>query len=153
VSAEGGNINILSFHSLTGVGYKQAKSSNFASIAEYLSETELDFFCCDANEPKIDHPDISKIEFWNNGDRGKFPSLIFGENKVHQLEDSYRCQNNTPDRPAVSYITGKTNRRYDMIFNSKQWRVESLQYLYQESLEASSDHALVVGKFVRKNIQ
>ncbi len=47
-------INVLNFHSLTGVGYKRGKSSQFASIAEYLNQYDIDFFCCHANEAKTD---------------------------------------------------------------------------------------------------
>jgi len=140
-------VNILNFHSLTGVGYKRAKSSNFASIAEYLNINELDFFCCDANEPKTDDFEISYLEFWDNGDKGRYPSLIFGENKVHNLKDSFRYIKEPSDKLPISYKTGKTYRRYDMIFNSGNWKVESLEYKYNESIEASSDHALVIGKF------
>lgn len=141
------NINILNFHSLTGVGYKKSKASNFASIAEYLEKNNLDFFCCDANEPKTDSFQIENLEFWDNGNKGKYPSLIFGVNKVHDLDDSvYSIVDKTTELP-ISYKTGKTFRRYDLIFKSKKWAVKKLEYMYKEGIEATSDHALVKGKY------
>ena len=140
-------VKVLNFHSLTGVGYKQGKSSNFASIAEYLNDNELDFFCCDANEPKADSFDVNQLEFWNNGDKGKFPSLIFGKNRVHDLRDSLHSVKDQFENLPVSYKTGKTFRRYDMIFHSNNWEVESLEYKYNDSINATSDHALVLGEY------
>jgi hypothetical protein len=63
---DGRMLSILNFHSLTGVDYKKAKFSNFATIAEYIVENpELDFFICDANEPKTDGLDDEKLAFRN----------------------------------------------------------------------------------------
>lgn len=144
-------IKVLNFHSLTGVGYKAGKSSNFATIAEYLNENDIDFFCCDANEPRTDSFDIEKLEFWDNGDKGKYPSLIFGKNKAHNLNDSlYSIKEGFQELP-VSYKTGPTFRRYDFIFNSENWIVDSLDYLYDLSRKATSDHALVIGKYIKNS--
>ncbi|KGE88590.1 MAG: hypothetical protein ACE362_08360 [Phaeodactylibacter xiamenensis] len=140
-------IKILSFHSLTGVDYKRGKSSQFASIAEYLMENEVDFFCCDANEPRTDSFELSELEFWDNGDKGKFPSLIFGTEKVHKLTDSIQSIKHELTELPVSYKTGKTFRRYDFIYRSEKWIVKKLEYLYEEALEATSDHALVLGTY------
>jgi endonuclease/exonuclease/phosphatase family metal-dependent hydrolase len=56
------------------------------------------------------------------------------------------------DRPggplALSYIRGNylkmTESRYDFIYVSPEFRVESVEYLYEESVNAGSDHALVL---------
>lgn len=40
-------IRAINFHSLTGVGYKHGKASNFASIANYMAEGNVDIFSCD----------------------------------------------------------------------------------------------------------
>lgn len=45
VNMSGQTIQSLNFHSLTGVDYYKAKSSNFASIADFLHSEDLDFFC------------------------------------------------------------------------------------------------------------
>lgn len=147
----GEEIHILSFHSLTGVGYKRGKSSQFASIAEYLYDNKVDFFCCDANEPSNDSFEISELEFWDNGDKGKYPSLLFGEEKVHRLEDSlYSVKDRLTELP-ISHRTGKTLRRYDFIYKSRDWKVEKLEYDYDGGVEATSDHALVIGNYMAVN--
>lgn len=142
-------VQILNFHSLTGVGYKKAKSSNFASIAEFLhDENNLDFFCCDANEPKVDSFEIEKLEFWNKGKPSV--SLIFSSNKVHMLKDPVKSKRDQFDKLPYSYKTGKTFRRYDYIFKSEKWITKKITYLYDESIQASSDHAMVIGKFTKR---
>ena len=140
-------VSILNFHSLTGVGYKNAKGSNFASIAEFLQKTDdLDFFCCDANEPKTDSFNLDELEFWDPKGRGKYASLIFGNNKVHKLVDPVVSENIFKELP-VSYYTAGTPRRYDYIFKASKWKTESLNFYYEDSKNASSDHSIVVGVF------
>ena len=141
------SVSILNFHSLTGVGYKNAKGSNFASIAEFLQKkTDLDFFCCDANEPRTDSFISDEIEFWDAKGRGKFASLIFGNNKVHHLVDPVKTDKIFEELP-VSYYTGGNPRRYDYIFKSPTWITEGFNFYYKDSIKASSDHAMVVGSF------
>jgi hypothetical protein len=149
------DVSILNFHSLTGVDYKKAKSSNFASIADFIAEHSgrLDFFTCDANEPKTDSLDDEKIEFWDNRDKGYNAGLIFGKNKVHSLDDAYKVhiEKNKLDISAsplaVSHINGGSRRRYDYIYCSTDWNVHLVEYPYEESVNASSDHSMVIGDF------
>jgi hypothetical protein len=84
-------VNVLGFHSLTGVDYKKAKSAQFYSIAEFIEKNNLDFLCFDANEPKKDAYNSECLEFFDQkGDKGKAASLILGANKIHPLNDSFR---------------------------------------------------------------
>ena len=148
-------VKTLNFHSLTGVDYKKAKSSNFASIADFLHQEKdnIDFFCCDANEPKIDSLHEPDLEFWDNKDKGKNAELLFGQNKVHGLVDSFRTHlinngiTNTSNPLAISHKTGPNGRRYDFIYNSKKWNITSVEYLYQDSIKATSDHSIVIGNY------
>jgi len=143
---------ILNFHSLTGVGYKNAKGSNFASIAEFLHlNNDLDFFCCDANEPKIDSFDSDKLEFWEHKGRGRFASLIFGGNKVHHLNDTVTSNTKIFKELPVSYYARKVARRYDHIYKSDRWNTKELRYDYDNSKLASSDHSIIIGDFEQKN--
>lgn len=155
IVADGRSIKALTFHSLTGVGYKNAKSSNFATIADYLQrDVELDFMCFDANEPKIDALEIENVEFWQtNGDRGRKAELILGARKVHPLRDAFRShaeRGNSRESTAlpVTHLTRGVPRRYDYIFASPKWRVERITHPLEESLAASSDHSVVVADFV-----
>ena len=56
-----------------------------------------------------------------------------------------------PDGPlAVSYIRGNkrkyTPSRYDFIYATKDIGVINVKYLYDEAIEAGSDHALVLAE-------
>ena len=140
-------VSILNFHSLTGVSYKNAKGSNFASIAEFLQKTDdLDFFCCDANEPKTDSFNLDELEFWQPKGRGKYASLIFGNNSVHELTDPVKTENIFKELP-VSYYSAGIARRYDYIYKAFKWKTEGINFYYEDSKNASSDHSIVVGVF------
>jgi hypothetical protein len=147
-------IGVLNFHSLTGKSYKNAKASNFASIASFIhdQESKIDFMCFDANEPFRDYQDWSKVEYYDNGDKGKNASLILGQNRVHGLHDALRSHHENKkiiieDEPLMK--SHKT-KRFDYIFHSPKWHVDSIDYPMAESLKATSDHSLVNGIF--KNI-
>ena len=140
------SISLLNFHSITGVGYNKAKGANFASIAEFLHETvDLDFFCCDANEPQVDSFDVNDVKFWNPN--SKEASLIFGKEKVHHLKDPVQTDIMLFETLPFSHITGMNKRRYDFIYRSDRWSTNRLDFYYDESIEATSDHAMVVGQF------
>ena len=148
------DISVLNFHSLTGVDYKKAKSSNFASLADFIHDQELDFFTCDANEPKTDSLEDKETEFFDNRDKGRNASLIFGKDKVHSMSDAFKTHIRNTDGNArlsplaVSHVISKRfKRRYDHIYNSDRWTVNDVQYPYEESIEASSDHSAVIGNF------
>lgn len=151
-------VRVAAFHSLTGVGYKKAKASNFAAIADFLSHnTDIDFVCCDANEPMVDSVDLAKREFWaKNGDKGKMASFILGPDAVHGLSDSLVVsltnkgghEDRNPLR--VSHRTRNIPRRYDHILHSDRWGVESVEYDYDGAIAASSDHAAVIADFLLK---
>ncbi len=145
------SVSLLNFHSITGVGYKKAKGANFASIAEFLHEcVDLDFFCCDANEPQLDSFDVDEMKFWKTN--SKEASLIFGKNKVHHLTDPVQTDTLLFETLPFSHITGKNPRRYDYIYRSDRWTTRSFNYYYSESIEATSDHAMVVGVFSRADV-
>lgn len=161
---------VICFHSLTGVGYLRAKSAQFTVLAEYLS-TNHDLstvLCCDLNEPKIDHVDQSRLEFFDQkGDQGKAASYILNPQGIHKLQDSYRlwleqneeelqrikreqevCEDLFSTPLTVSHIVGgKVKKRYDYILVSPHWDVIDIQYLYERAIKHGSDHALVVADF------
>lgn len=146
---------IVNFHSLTGVHYKKAKASNFKSIASFISdrESEIDFLCFDANEPEKDYFDLLQVKFYDNFDKGKGAAMIMGTERVHSLSDSLRSLYtstgfvNEEEPLVISHINRGYKKRFDYIFHSPKWKVEEVEYLYQESIAASSDHAMVKGIF------
>jgi hypothetical protein len=111
----------------------------------------------DANTPDRDHPDSSKIG-WHWSDEPK----LLGPNAEHTLRDVLRTYlaahpeeleeilRVRPEGPlAISHDTGKRNgksnpRRYDCICATPDLQVEGVEYLYEEGLQAGSDHALVI---------
>ena len=152
-------IRTLNFHSLTGVGYKQAKSSNFSSIADYLYEYPIDFFSCDANEPSKDAFVEEDLVFFDNGDKGKCASLLFGVDKVHTLRDVWRTHQelillnqgsnlNAIELPISYVINNRISKRYDFIFASADWKPKTVKYLFDESIAASSDHSMVIADLI-----
>jgi len=150
-------VNNLNFHSLTGVDYKKAKTSNFASIADFIQEMNLDFFTCDANEPKTDSLHDDDIAFFNNKDNGVNAGLIFGANKVHNLKDAFKVyletnnQKTNTEPLAISHIISKKfNRRYDHIYCNNNWQPSIVTYPYKDSIMATSDHSAVIGDFSLK---
>lgn len=145
----GTRVRVCAFHSLTGVGYKNAKASNFMTIADHLeADTELDFLCFDANEPKTDARDEAQLEFWDgNGDRGRGASLIMGPDRPHHLTDSYRSFQQHPDilEPLPeTHLTRGNPRRYDYVFTAPWWSVTSIDHPFEASVAASSDHSAVI---------
>lgn len=145
----------LNFHSLTGVDYKKGKSSNFASLADFLESDDLDFLCCDANEPKTDSMLEAEVQFFNNRDKGRCAAMIFGCDSRHGLLDSYKTHLRSTGKEAktsplaTSYLVAGRPRRYDHIFHAPRWQVEAISYDYDSAVRASSDHAIVLADFSR----
>lgn len=149
-------IRAINFHSLTGVGYKHGKASNFASIADYMAEGNVDIFSCDANEPMVDDIDVNKVVFFDNGDKGRCASLIFGKDKVHQMEDVWRAYQKANGDLSVQYpvsyiINSKVHKRYDFIYASSKFHPMNVEYQLEESVKASSDHAMVIADLKLSN--
>lgn len=149
-------IKVCSFHTPPGVSVAELKPLSHMVLAEWLkSRNHPIVLGIDANAPKIDHPDITKNE-WYWADEPK----LLGEEKIHDLRDAFRDylmsnpdmrETIVQDRPkgplAVSHITGKghnqTERRYDFIFVTPDIRVKKVEYIFEEACGAGSDHALV----------
>ena len=83
--------------------------------------------------------------------------MILGKGKNHHLQDSLEeqmlenCCSSCDNPLAVSHVTGKgkkqTFRRYDYLLKSRRWRTVDIEYAYEDSILASSDHAAVIGRF------
>jgi len=153
IEIDNAKVRTLNFHSLTGVDYKKAKSSNFASIADFLESDDLDFMCCDANEPKVDSMLETEVEFFDNRDKGRCAAMIFGSNSRHALLDSYKTHLQAVGAEvkasplATSYLAAGQPRRYDHIFHAPRWKVIAMSYDYDSAIKASSDHAIVIADF------
>jgi len=145
---------IVNLHSITGVSFKMGKAVQYRRFAEAINMFKPDIVSMDANEPKVDHYCIDKIEYFDQGDDGKGARLFFDELKNQNLFDLYLEDYNPadyiPGEPlAVSHIiNGKKNRRYDFIFGKRDFIKGKIEYFYDEACEASSDHAIIVAELL-----
>lgn len=109
----------------------------------------------DANTPRVDHPDLARTAFWNDGE-----DRLLGAQREHELRDVYRelverdparaaqVRADRPDGPlAVSYVRGRGERaadcRYDSILASPGIAIRDAGYRWEDARAAGSDHALV----------
>ena len=149
VDFEGREIKILALHSITGCGYYKAKSIQYDTFIEFMEEFNPDIIGIDANEPKIDSYDVDKMEFYENGNgAGGF----FRSTKRKGLVDAYVKANNITECEEGKYLTTshivrrKGPVRYDFLFINNNMDILSCDYLYEESIKADSDHALIVAR-------
>jgi exonuclease III len=150
---------VCSFHTPPGASWKDLKPKSHVLLSKWLASRESPVLLgIDANAPKVDHPDYSQNVWWWPDE----PKLL-GEDRIHDLRDSFRdylkhnpdamkaIKQDRPEGPlAKSYIRGNyrkmTPSRYDFIFVSPEFRVHNVEYLYDESTKAGSDHALVLAE-------
>ena len=153
----GTEFDAISYHSLTGSGFKAGKGVAYRALLETLAARERPTLLgLDANTPKVDHPDEVSSEFW-------WPAhepLVLGPPAArrHDLSDAYRLwlednpatvaaiEAGRPEGPlAVTHRRGAKNIpcRYDQVWVSPEWLVESVRHLTEASFAAGSDHALV----------
>lgn len=141
---------IVNLHSITGVSFKMGKAVQYRRFAEVVNEYRPDILSMDANEPKVDHYDISKMEFFDQGDGGKGARLFFEELGRCGLEDIYAKRYDKSEyqaeRPLIvsHIINNKIHRRYDFVFAKDVSDIHKIEYYYEEACEATSDHALIV---------
>lgn len=112
----------------------------------------------DANTPKWDRPALVDCEWWNDQER-----LLLGEDRIHDLRDLYRealdadparraqALAEAPTGPlATSHVRGRGERkvacRYDHLLASPELQVEQIEYLWDEAVDAGSDHALLTAR-------
>lgn len=161
VKFEGSVYRFIGAHSLTGVGYKRAKSDQFLAIAEYLNDAQTGrlptLMALDANEPEVDAAELADSQFFNNGDKGRGASTLIGPLATHGLQDVLRTMMaQVPNKAdqiradanshalVTSYRTRSRECRYDQVWASDEWQVVEVDYAYHEGLAAGSDHAMVV---------
>jgi len=140
-------IKILALHSLTGCGYYRSKSVQYDSFAEFIDEYRPDIIGIDANEPQVDHYDMTQMQFFDNGPGAKH---FFDEMVDINLTDAYVRFNGIEGYEEGKPLTKSHNIRrkgavrYDFLFVKNTCRVESLTYNYDEAFAAGSDHAIIV---------
>ncbi len=152
-----GEFTACSFHIPPGVSWKKIKPQTMCSLAEYLAQLPGHVIVgIDANAPKLDHPEHCDNVWWWTDE----PKLL-GHEPRHHLRDALRTylaahpdeleaiRRERPNGPlALSHRRGmgkkRTDCRYDFVLCTPDVRVVQVQYLYEESCAAGSDHGLVV---------
>jgi hypothetical protein len=138
----------------TGPGRKE-RPCYFNTLAAWLSAVPAPVVLgIDANGPSIDHPDIEQSRWWT-----KEEALLLGAGAqtedvlrrwyVDHPPELKRRVRYYPSGPlADSYHRGRRGKylrcRYDSIRVSPRISVTDVRYLYEEAVQAGSDHALVI---------
>lgn len=144
-------LKVLSVHSITGCGYKKAKSNQYLALAEAIDEFKPDIVTIDANEPDVDHWDLNQIKFFDQnggGARTFFHSMgSAGMQDVYTVHYDRRQFELGKPLTASVYVNNRGYCRYDFIYAmAGRFAVEKCEYLYQMGLDASSDHAVLVAE-------
>lgn len=140
----------------TGLGRKE-RPCYFSALAAWLSTFPAPVVLgMDANGPRIDHPDIEQIKWWTReealvlgaGTRTSDVLRLWYAEHPTELKPRMRYY---PDGPlADSYHRGRRGKylrcRYDSIRVSPDIGVTDVRYLYEEAVQAGSDHALIVAE-------
>ena len=159
----------VSYHAPPGVTWGIVKPQQAVAFASWLSTQNAPLlFGADANTPLIDAFDFANTRtHWHTGHRKlqgePGDDRLFGLGKVHNLDDALRrwlalypdemdrLRAGKPSGPLV--ITNRTGRRkdspgnprrFDSVWVSRHWVVRHIEHLYEEGLEAGSDHAPVM---------
>jgi hypothetical protein len=166
IDVSGARITVVSYHAPTGVQHGARKAEQAVHLARWL--TKLDgpvVFAGDFNTPGVDPPAFDGVQTgWATGhellDGAPGDDLLVGSEPVHGLRDALRTyldghpeelaviKADRPDGPLmISHRTGDQDEnryRYDAVWLSPHFEVKSVQYLYEEAIEAGTDHALVL---------
>ena len=145
-------LRIMGLHSITGCQHLKAKEIQYFSFAEAVEQYHPDIVGIDANEPQIDHYDISKMKFFDNYQKGNGCKTFFDTLYQNNIIDSYLKNYNPTDFVegeylTTSYIINRSNKkvRYDFLFvNSKVFDNYLCCYDYKNAIEAGSDHAAII---------
>ena len=157
-----GPLTLCSFHTPPGATWKNKKPESLVVLAKWLAHQQtMVVVGMDANAPKSDHPDIEQNKwFWDE------EPLMLGARPLHVLRDALRVRltdhpleaphimPHSPQGPlAVSYNRGWGKKvfipcRYDFIYITPDFEVSEVRYLYEEAIQAGSDHALVVADMI-----
>jgi hypothetical protein len=159
----GATIAFASYHAMNGSKGADGldKPRLTAQVAEWLEhESSTVVIGLDANSPAVDHPDWAQtVCHFDWGEPRAWEPRLLARGASHSARDVLRTWLETdpsrmeavagerPDGPlAISHRTrGGRPVRYDFILaTSPAVDVVDVQYLYDEAIEAGSDHALVV---------
>ena len=145
-------LRILALHSITGCHHLKAKEIQYFSFAEAIDIYKPDIVGIDANEPQIDHYDISQMKFFDNYQKGNGCKTFFDTMGQNALVDAFVKDYNKSafvegEYLTTSHIIKRSNKkvRYDFLFvNEEKMGNYSCKYEYEDAVKAGSDHALIM---------
>jgi hypothetical protein len=121
-------------------------------IAEAIDTYKPDIVGIDANEPQVDHYDISQMKFFDNYQKGNGCKTFFEAMKQNALMDAFVKNYDIRKFVEGEYLTtshiikrGNKKVRYDFLFiNEERFSDYSCEYDYDGAICAGSDHASIV---------
>ena len=152
----GSALTLLSCYAPTNTGPgRKERPNTFSALAAWLAAVPAPIVLgMDANGPRVDHPDIEQNRWWTQEEALVLGSsaptedvlrLWYGDHPA-ELKRRLRYYPNGP--LADSYHRGRRGKylrcRYDSIRVSPGISVTNVRYLYEDAVQAGSDHALVV---------
>ena len=144
-------VKVLALHSLTGCGYYKTKSVQYDTFTEFINEYRPDIIGIDANEPQIDHYDIQKMKFFDNGlGAERFFNEIISIGLIDAYVSVYDISEYKEGKPLVKShnIRGKGAVRYDFLLVKESYQVLNCVYNYDDAIASGSDHAIIVSEIL-----
>lgn len=149
-------LRVLGLHSITGCHHLKAKEIQYFTFAEAIDEYKPDIVGIDANEPKYDHYKISKMQFFDNYNKGNGCKTFFETMQANGMVDSFVKDYKIEEYEDGKYLTtshiikrGKKEVRYDFLFiNEDKCNEYYCKYDYENAVEAGSDHAAVIVELI-----
>ncbi len=146
------SLRVLGLHSITGCQHLKAKEIQYFSFAEAIDTYKPDIVGIDANEPQIDHYDISQMKFFDNYQKGNGCKSFFEAMVQNDLVDAFVKDYDRGNFVEGKYLTtshiirrGSKKVRYDFLFiNKAKVNDYSCKYEYDGAVCAGSDHAAIV---------
>jgi endonuclease/exonuclease/phosphatase family metal-dependent hydrolase len=166
VDIDGVRTTVVTYHAPNGEDYGVAKVRQAVRVADWLATLDGPVVLGgDFNTPLVDPIDVAGVRTHmhsGNSDLGGEPGddLLVGPAPVHGLRDALRTHLATrperveailserPEGPLeVSYRTSDSDEgrfRFDAIWLSPHFAVNSVEYHYDAAIAAGTDHALVI---------
>lgn len=146
---------VLGLHSITGCQHLKAKEIQYFSFAEAVEEYKPDIVGIDANEPQYDHYEISKMQFFDNYNKGNGCKTFFEAMQANGMVDAFIKDYDNDKYVEGEYLTtshiikrGNKKVRYDFVFvNDSKVAEYHCIYDYVNAVEAGSDHAAIIIDF------
>lgn len=162
IEHEGIPITVVAYHAPTG-GHGLKKPEQAVQAAQWLKSISpgAAILGGDFNTPEHDRVEDSEVRtHWHTGGPNMGDAtgddVLVGPEPIHRLTDAYRswlrsnpsARNEIPASGplATTHVLSrsKTRVRYDQIWLSPQFKVKTVEHLYEEAIAAGTDHALVI---------